>query len=79
MPEHNHTGVGFRGKHTRLPGMPGDVSLSAVCAGFIAVAVSYAGPMLVILQAAERAGLDSVQTASWVWAVSVGSGIVGWC
>ena len=33
--------------------------------------------MLVILQAAERAGLDSDQTASWVWAVSVGSGIVG--
>nr|WP_254455807.1 benzoate/H(+) symporter BenE family transporter [Paeniglutamicibacter quisquiliarum] len=55
----------------------GDVSVSAVCAGFIAVAVSYAGPMLVILQAAERAGLDPARTASWVWAVSVGSGIVG--
>jgi benzoate membrane transport protein len=59
------------------PGILGDVSISAVCAGFIAVAVSYAGPMLVIIQAAERGGLDSAQTASWVWAVSVGSGIVG--
>jgi benzoate membrane transport protein len=57
--------------------MLGDVSISAICAGFIAVAVSYAGPMLVILQAAEGAGLDRAQTASWVWAVSVGSGIVG--
>nr|WP_218062883.1 benzoate/H(+) symporter BenE family transporter [Arthrobacter sp. SDTb3-6] len=57
--------------------MLGDLSLSAVCAGLIAVAVSYAGPMLVILQAAQRAGLSQPQTASWVWAVSVGSGIVG--
>ncbi|ASN40870.1 benzoate transporter [Arthrobacter sp. 7749] len=60
-----------------LPGVLGDVSISAICAGFIAVAVSYAGPMLVIIQAAQRAGLNSDQTASWVWAVSVGSGIVG--
>ena len=33
--------------------------------------------MLVIIQAAEKAGLESAQTASWVWAVSIGSGIVG--
>ncbi|MBV1777920.1 benzoate/H(+) symporter BenE family transporter [Paeniglutamicibacter sp. ABSL32-1] len=73
----NQAGAGGRGPRTRLPGVLGDVSVSAVCAGFIAVAVSYAGPMLVILQAAERAGLDPARTASWVWAVSVGSGIVG--
>jgi benzoate membrane transport protein len=61
----------------RLPRFLGDASISAICAGFIAVAVSYAGPMLVIIQAAERGGLEQAQTASWVWAVSVGSGIVG--
>lgn len=54
-----------------------DLSLSAVCAGFVAMAVSYAGPMLVIVQAASQAGLAAQQTASWVWAVSVGSGVTG--
>lgn len=54
-----------------------DISFSAICAGFIAMAVSYAGPMLVILQAAQRAGLSEAQSSSWVWAVSVGSGITG--
>lgn len=63
--------------HTGLRAVMADTSLSASCAGLIAVAVSYAGPMLVILQAAERSGLDDAQTASWVWAVSIGSGITG--
>ncbi|GAA3698119.1 benzoate/H(+) symporter BenE family transporter [Arthrobacter ginkgonis] len=53
-----------------------DVSLSAVTAGLVAVAVSYAGPLLVVLGAAGAAGLTPAQTASWVWAISVGSGIV---
>lgn len=51
-------------------------SVSAVVAGLVAVAISYAGPLLVVLGAAQRAGLDSAQTASWVWAISVGSGII---
>lgn len=54
-----------------------DFTFSALCAGFLAMAVSYAGPMVVILQAAERAGLSPEQSSSWVWAVSVGSGITG--
>jgi benzoate membrane transport protein len=53
-----------------------DASLSAVTAGLVAVAVSYAGPLLVVLGAAGAAGLTPAQTASWVWAISVGSGIV---
>lgn len=45
-------------------------------AGFIAVAISYAGPLLVVLEAARTAGLDPALTASWVWAISVGSGLI---
>ncbi|XKH57988.1 benzoate/H(+) symporter BenE family transporter [Citricoccus nitrophenolicus] len=52
------------------------VSVSAVVAGLVAVAISYAGPLLVVLGAAQRAGLNSAETASWVWAISVGSGII---
>ncbi|HET8794935.1 MAG TPA: benzoate/H(+) symporter BenE family transporter [Arthrobacter sp.] len=51
------------------------MSLSAVTAGFVAVAVSYAGPMLVVLQAAHSAGLSREQTTSWIWAIAVASGV----
>lgn len=51
-------------------------SLPAVLAGLVAVAVSYAGPLLVVLEAAKSAGLTAGQTTSWVWAVSIASGLV---
>jgi benzoate membrane transport protein len=51
-----------------------DLSLSAAVAGFIAVVVSYSGPMVIILTAAHVAQLTPGQTTSWVWAVSIGSG-----
>lgn len=77
MPKSHHAADKTNRSGVHFPVVLGDVSISAICAGFIAVAVSYAGPMLVIIQAAQRAGLNSDQTASWVWAVSVGSGIIG--
>lgn len=46
----------------------------AVLAGFIAVLISYAGPMLLILQAGQAARLSQAQMASWVWAISIGAG-----
>ena len=52
------------------------VSLPAGLAGLVAVAVSYAGPLLVVLEAAKGAGLTAGQTTSWVWAVSIASGLV---
>lgn len=58
------------------PNLRRDVSASAILAGFIAVAVSYAGPLLVTLEAARVGGLSPALTASWVWAISVGSGVV---
>lgn len=53
-----------------------DASASAIMAGFIAVAVSYSGPLLVTLEAARAGGLSPELTASWVWAISVGSGVM---
>lgn len=40
------------------------------------MAISYAGPLLVVLEAARAGGLSPHLTASWVWAISVGSGLV---
>ncbi|WP_433876439.1 benzoate/H(+) symporter BenE family transporter [Sinomonas atrocyanea] len=50
-------------------------SFSAIAAGFIAVAVSYAGPMVVVLQAAQAAHLSAELTTSWVSVIAIASGI----
>ncbi|MEU2110910.1 benzoate/H(+) symporter BenE family transporter [Streptomyces sp. NPDC019507] len=52
-----------------------DMSLSAVLAGFVAVVVSYSGPLVIVLAAAAAGHLDTAQTSSWVWAISIGSGL----
>ncbi|MFJ4775396.1 benzoate/H(+) symporter BenE family transporter [Streptomyces sp. NPDC088762] len=52
-----------------------DVSFPALLAGFIAVIVSYSGPLVVVLAAARAGHLDQAHTASWIWAVSIGSGL----
>ncbi|MCX4747606.1 benzoate/H(+) symporter BenE family transporter [Kitasatospora sp. NBC_01287] len=52
-----------------------DVSFSALLAGLIAVVVCYSGPLVVVLAAARAGHLDQAHTASWIWAVSIGSGV----
>ncbi|WP_406735761.1 benzoate/H(+) symporter BenE family transporter [Thioclava sp. GXIMD4215] len=54
-----------------------DTSFSAITAGLVAVIVSYAGPLVIVFQAAKTAGLSDMQLATWIWAVSLGSGIAG--
>lgn len=51
--------------------------LPPVMAGLISVIVNYGGTFILVFQAAQLAGLDAAQTASWVWAVSVGVGVSG--
>ncbi|OSP43634.1 hypothetical protein B7767_08990 [Streptomyces sp. 13-12-16] len=53
------------------------LNVSAVVAGLVAVVVAYAGPMAVVFQAADAASLRPETLESWVWAVSVGSGVTG--
>ncbi len=54
-----------------------DFSVSAAVAGFIATIISYAGPLVIIFQAAKSAGLPHDVLSSWVWAISIGSGVLG--
>lgn len=54
-----------------------DCSLSAIVAGMIATMISYAGPLVIIFHAAEAAGLPHELLSSWVWAVSMGSAVLG--
>ncbi|SEC94478.1 benzoate membrane transport protein [Pseudomonas saponiphila] len=46
-------------------------------AALISVLVNYGGTFVLVFQAAELARLSTAQTASWVWAVSVGVGLSG--
>lgn len=54
-----------------------DVSLSAVAAGFLAVLVSYAGPLAILFQAGASGGVSQEMMTSWVWAISIGSAVAG--
>lgn len=54
-----------------------DFSWTAVLTGFIAVVVSFAGPAVVVFQASDSAGFSIEQLSSWIWAISLGSGISG--
>src|SRR5574343_1491134 len=54
-----------------------DWSLSTITAGFLAVAISYAGPLLIFFQAGQAAQLGPDMIASFVWAISIGAAVSG--
>ena len=54
-----------------------DFSVSAVTAGFLAVLVSYSGPLLIFYQAAQSAQVSPEVFSSWVWGISIGAGVAG--
>lgn len=58
-----------------LRDLPKTIALSAVFSALVAVLTGYAGPLLVIFQAAEVGKLSQGQLSSWIWAVTVGCGI----
>lgn len=54
-----------------------DCSVSALVAGLIATVISYAGPLVMVFQAAHSAGLGADGLSSWVLGISIGSGVLG--
>jgi len=62
---------------TRTAVLKRDLSVSAITAGFLAVLISYAGPLLICFQAAQSAHASPEMLASWVWAISIGAGVSG--
>ena len=57
--------------------MKKDISLSAIIAGFLAVLISYAGPLVIFFQAGQSAHVSAAMMSSWVWAISIGAGVSG--
>ena len=60
-----------------MPTIIKDLSLSAVVAGFLAVLVSYSGPLAIVFQAGNSAGIGPEMMTSWVWAISMGAAVSG--
>lgn len=54
-----------------------DLSLPAIVAGFLAVLVSYSGPLAILFQAGASAGISDQMMTSWVWAISMGAAVSG--
>ncbi|WP_249977628.1 benzoate/H(+) symporter BenE family transporter [Vreelandella olivaria] len=54
-----------------------DLSIPAVTAGFVAVLVSYSGPLAIFFQAALSAEISNAMMTSWVWGISIGAAISG--
>lgn len=54
-----------------------DLSIPAITAGFVAVLVSYSGPLAIFFQAAQSAEISSAMMTSWVWAISIGAAVSG--
>jgi benzoate membrane transport protein len=54
-----------------------DWSLTAVAAGFLAVLVSFAGPLAIFYQAAQVAHVSNAMFASWVWSIALGAAVAG--
>lgn len=55
--------------------LPRAFALSSLLAGLLVVVVVFSGPALIIVQAATAGNLTEAQSASWVWAVVIGSGL----
>lgn len=58
-----------------LRDLPRSMAFSAILAALVAVLVGYTGPILIVVQAAENAGLSQAQLSSWIWGITVGSGV----
>ncbi|SDD73624.1 benzoate/H(+) symporter BenE family transporter [Paraburkholderia lycopersici] len=52
-----------------------DASLPAIVAGAVATLISFAGPLVLVFQAAQ--GMPHALLESWVWTISIGSGFLG--
>ncbi len=55
--------------------MRGNLSVSALVAGFVAVLVGFTSSVVIVFQAAAAFGATPAQTASWIWALGLGMGL----
>lgn len=54
-----------------------DWSISATVAGFLAMLISYSGPLIIFFQAAQQAQVSTEMMISWIWGISIGAAVAG--
>lgn len=64
-------------KGTTFQQLKHDWSLSATVAGFLAVLISYSGPLIIFFQAAQQAQISAAMMMSWIWGISIGAAVAG--
>lgn len=62
---------------SRLKTIAQDWSISATVAGFLAVLISYSGPLIIFFQAAQQAQVSPDMMISWIWGISIGAAVAG--
>lgn len=62
---------------TLFKSLKDDWSVSATVAGFLAVLISYSGPLIIFFQAAQKANVDPSMMISWIWGISIGAAVAG--
>ncbi|MEJ2899112.1 benzoate/H(+) symporter BenE [Acinetobacter sp. NS-4] len=62
---------------TLFKSLKDDWSMSATVAGFLAVLISYSGPLIIFFQAAQKANVDPSMMISWIWGISIGAAVAG--
>lgn len=62
---------------TLLKTLKNEWSISATVAGFLAVLISYSGPLIIFFQAAQRAHVSTDMMVSWIWGISIGAAVSG--
>jgi benzoate membrane transport protein len=60
---------------TNLRDLPASMTLSTWTAGLLIVLVGFTGSLVVVVPAAEAAGMTAAQLSSWVWAITISSGV----
>ena len=63
------------GPRARLAALLRDASAPAIAAGFIAVLISLAGPLLIYLQSAASMGVSAADFSSWIMAICAAAGV----
>src|SRR5687768_12327865 len=53
-----------------------DLSVSALVAGFVATLTGYTSSLVLMIQAGQAAHLSEAQITSWIWALSIGMGLL---
>ena len=74
---HWHSRMEAKAMAPLLKTLKEDWSISATVAGFLAVLISYSGPLIIFFQAAQKAQVSPTMMISWIWGISIGAALAG--